>query len=174
MKSKIILAILLICSIAINIYQYNNQTILAVNLQFKQTELNSLNEKSNSIDKEISDNEEEIAALLSTIENLENSIQLQQSENDSLSQQLKDVAVAVEEVEIQKEESKEKPKETIKETTKAVNQESDSTQSSESAPKTENNTESAPALTNPNTGEPLQPGDSGVTNGFEWEFIGDI
>ena len=32
--------------------------------------------------------------------------------------------------------------------------------------------ESAPALTNPNTGEPLQPGDSGVTNGFEWIYDG--
>ena len=33
--------------------------------------------------------------------------------------------------------------------------------------------ESNLGLINPNTGAPLQPGDHGVTNGFEWEYVGD-
>lgn len=169
MKAKVILVILLSGSIIFNICQYNNQKISTKELQSMQTELNSLNEKSNSLNKEISEKEEEISALLLSIENLEESIQLQQSENDSLSNKFKELESAVVEVEIQKEEPKE--------SAEPIKQESEPTQISKPAPSTtDNSTESPSTPIHPNTGEPLQPGES-FDDGWGGEgavYIGDI
>lgn len=157
MKSKIILGILVALaagSSAMNIYQYNLQNELNHNLQSLQSEYNNLSEQKNSLDSELLKMEDEVSAIQKEIGNLEEIIKSQQLENEALLEQIDSLSAEAESIISEPVVIEEKPAPVEPQVTDPTSQ--------------GNN-----GLINPNTGAPLQPGDSGVTNGFEWEYVGD-
>jgi chromosome segregation ATPase len=87
MKTKmipIVLSILLVISIAFNIYQFQTAASLKKQYTTLQSDIDSLNNEINSLNDTISANEEEIATLSSEKADLENSIEELQAENETL------------------------------------------------------------------------------------------
>jgi TolA-binding protein len=87
MKNKItivILSILLIISVALNIYEYNNINTLKSQCTTLQSDIDSLNNEITSLNDTISANEDEITALSSEKADLENSLEELQAENETL------------------------------------------------------------------------------------------
>jgi uncharacterized protein YgiM (DUF1202 family) len=87
MKTKtiyIILSILLIISIALNIYEYNNINTLKSQCTTLQSDIDSLNNEINSLNDTISSQQDEITSLSSEKTDLENSIEELQAYQDQL------------------------------------------------------------------------------------------
>jgi alanyl-tRNA synthetase len=87
MKNKItivILSILLVISIAYNIYQFQSISALKTQYATLQADIDSLNNEINSLNDTISANEDEITALSSEKADLENTLEELQAENETL------------------------------------------------------------------------------------------
>ena len=99
----IIISVLVVASISLNVWQYNNNNGLKVQTELLQNELDSIEENINSLNTDISAKDEEITTLSSRIADLETEISTLKAENTNLSDQIKELKVAKEEQKKQKE-----------------------------------------------------------------------
>lgn len=102
MKNKIInitLGILIVASVGVNVYQYNQNNSMRLEADSIQTEIDNANTNYISLSESISAKGEEITTLGNKIADLEDNLSNLQSTNSSLSTQIADLELTVAEKE---------------------------------------------------------------------------
>ena len=106
MKNKIInitLGILIVASVGVNVYQYNQNNSMRLKADSIQTEIDNANTNYISLSESISAKGEEITTLGNKIADLEDNLSNLQSTNSSLSTQIADLELTIAEKEKQEE-----------------------------------------------------------------------
>ncbi|MCM1223296.1 MAG: hypothetical protein NC548_53470 [Lachnospiraceae bacterium] len=86
-----VLAVAAVCSIVVNVNQYNSNRALTNELATVENEIDTLNTESDNLDKNMQSEQENLSSLTAQIESLKTDIEVMEDENRNLSDSLSEM-----------------------------------------------------------------------------------